>query len=122
MTKSLVWLGAHAQDTATPLQYKITEYLPQYKYVTFPGAAPSSSADARELWEYDDPEEAPWALRFGVDPNVPAEPVAPRMAACLKLSFEQLGASLAVINTKLPAQDAVSIALINGCVTAAALR
>jgi hypothetical protein len=96
---------------ALPLKYHRALYSSPYN--TWPGAAPSG---AECLDDYDDIDEAPWALRFGPDPNVPPEPVVSRMVACVKLSAAELDACLASINTSLPLEDVVSVALVNGYV------
>lgn len=75
LTKSMSWLGLRVAESAAPLQLTRASYSTE-PFNTYPGAAPAACYGT--LDDYDDVDEAPWALRFGVDPNVPPEPVAPR--------------------------------------------
>ena len=109
-------MGVRAQDADGPwkmtLQPKVKAIVEPWN--SLPGAAPAACYGS--LDDYDDLDEAPWALRYGVDrDHNPIEFVTPRMAACVKLSRSELEAELALINAKLPKQDIITIALVNGC-------
>ena len=77
LTKSMSWLGLRSAESASPLHFTRASYSKE-PFNTWPGAAPAACYGT--LDDYDDLDEAPWALRFGVDPNVPPEPAAPRCA------------------------------------------
>jgi hypothetical protein len=73
ITKSMAWLGLRSAESAAPLHFTRASYDTQ-PFNTWPGAAPAACYGT--LDDYDDLDEAPWALRFGVEPAV--EPAAPR--------------------------------------------
>jgi hypothetical protein len=126
------WLGLRAAESAAPLHMTRASYSAQ-PFNTWPGAAPAACYGT--LDDYDDIDEAPWALRFGVDPNLPPEPAGPRcvlswlllvlepdaylahsMAACLNADRAYLEKILYKLNLSIAAADTVCIALVNGCV------
>ena len=69
----MCWLGLRTAESASPLHLTRASYDTQ-PFNTWPGAAPAACYGT--LDDYDDLDEAPWALRFGVEPAV--EPAAPR--------------------------------------------
>ena len=73
ITKTMCWLGLRTAESASPLHLTRASYDTQ-PFNTWPGAAPAACYGT--LDDYDDLDEAPWALRFGVEPAV--EPAAPR--------------------------------------------
>lgn len=132
LTKSMSWLGLRAAEAAAPLHFTRDKYSVK-PFNTWPGAAPAACYGT--LDDYDDIDEAPWALRYGIDPNLPPEPAAPRcarsplpllsashartahsMAACLSVDRSLLDNILYKLNRNMAAADSVCIALVNGCV------
>jgi hypothetical protein len=133
ITKSMSWLGLRSAESAAPLYFTRASYNAQ-PFNTWPGAAPAACYGT--LDDYDDLDEAPWALRFGVEPAI--EPAAPRyvcfmlalsaefacltrgstlsMAACMNADRAQLEKILFNLNSRLPAADTVCITLVNGYV------
>lgn len=77
LTKSMSWLGLRAAESAAPLHFTRDKFSVK-PFNTWPGAAPAACYGT--LDDYDDIDDAPWALRYGIDPNLPPEPAAPRCA------------------------------------------